>query len=162
MKHIAQMFSVIFVLVMCVPALAVNPDEILDDPLLELRARELSKGLRCLVCQNQSIDDSDAELARDLRVLVRERLLLGEADSEVMEYVVNRYGEFVLLKPVLGVHTLVLWVATPFVFIFGFIMLFLRLRKKETVPSSQLSAAEQSALAKLLETDDHANDKDRV
>ena len=92
---------------------AVQPDEILDDPVLEARARELSKELRCLVCRNQSIDDSDADLARDLRLLVRERLLAGDSDAEAMEFIVERYGEFVLLKPTTTGANLVLWVAGP-------------------------------------------------
>src|ERR671913_2033066 len=93
-------------------ALAVQPDEVLKDPVLEHRAREISAGLRCLVCQNQSIDDSDAPLAKDLRVLVRDRLKAGDTDREVQSYVVQRYGEFVLLRPVFGAHTLLLWL-TP-------------------------------------------------
>ena len=95
------------------PALAVQPDEILKDPALEARARALSQELRCMVCQNQSIDDSDAPLAKDLRVLVRERLTAGDSDSQVIEFLVARYGEFVLLKPRLSAHTLLLWLA-PF------------------------------------------------
>jgi len=97
-----------------VPALGVQPDEILSDPALEQRAREISTELRCLVCQNQSIDDSDAPLARDLRILVRERLEAGDSDQEVVAFVVDRYGEFVLLNPRIGAHTIALW-ATPVV-----------------------------------------------
>jgi len=92
-------------------AIAVQPDEILSDPELEKRARTISLDLRCLVCQNQSIDDSDAPLARDLRLLVRERLQKGETNTEVIDFVVSRYGEFVLLKPPFGWHTLLLWLA---------------------------------------------------
>src|SRR5829696_9604231 len=91
------------------PALAVQPDEVLKDPVLERRARDISAGLRCLVCQNQSIDDSDAPLAKDLRVLVRERLKAGDTNREVKNYLVQRYGEFVLLQPVFGLHTALLW-----------------------------------------------------
>ncbi|MBT7941838.1 MAG: cytochrome c-type biogenesis protein CcmH, partial [Alphaproteobacteria bacterium] len=91
------------------PAHAVNPDEILSDPVLETRAREISKGLRCLVCQNQSIDDSDAGLAQDLRILVRERLVAGDSDDAVIDFVVARYGDFVLLKPPFMLSTLALW-----------------------------------------------------
>src|SRR5438128_2287859 len=94
-------------------AFAVQPDEILPDPTLEARARSLSKELRCMVCQNQSIDDSDAPLAKDLRVLVRERLTAGDSDRQVIDFLVARYGEFVLLKPRLSPHTLFLWLA-PF------------------------------------------------
>ncbi len=99
-------------LVLCLAAVsagAVNPDEMLDDPALEARAREISKGLRCLVCQNQSIDDSDAGLARDLRVLVRERLVAGDSDGQVIDYVVSRYGDFVLMRPPFKATTYVLW-----------------------------------------------------
>jgi len=101
------------------PVHAVQPDEILDDPKLEERARDLSAGLRCLVCQNQSIDDSDAPLARDLRLLVRERLEAGDSNDEVLDYVVGRYGEFVLLKPPFGMHTIALWVAPLIVLLLG-------------------------------------------
>jgi cytochrome c-type biogenesis protein CcmH len=93
------------------PALAVQPDEVLADPALEARARALSQQLRCLVCQNQSIDDSDALLARDLRLLLRERLQRGDSDQQVLDFLVARYGEFVLLRPPLGWHTLLLWLA---------------------------------------------------
>ena len=99
-------------LVLCLAAVsagAVNPDEMLDDPVLEARAREISKGLRCLVCQNQSIDDSDADLARDLRVLVRERLTAGDGDGQVIDYVVSRYGDFVLMRPPFKASTYALW-----------------------------------------------------
>ena len=99
-------------LVLCLAAVsagAVNPDEMLDDPALEARAREISKGLRCLVCQNQSIDDSDAGLARDLRVLVRERLVAGDSDGQVIDYVVSRYGDFVLMRPPFKATTYALW-----------------------------------------------------
>ena len=99
-------------LVLCLAAVsagAVNPDEMLDDPALEARAREISKGLRCLVCQNQSIDDSDADLARDLRVLVRERLAAGDGDGQVIDYVVSRYGDFVLMRPPFKATTYALW-----------------------------------------------------
>jgi cytochrome c-type biogenesis protein CcmH len=92
---------------------ALQPDEVLSDPELEARARTISADIRCLVCQNQSIDDSDAPLARDLRLLVRERLVAGDSDSEVVDFLVDRYGEFVLLQPRFGVHTLVLWIG-PF------------------------------------------------
>ena len=99
-------------LVLCLAAVsagAVNPDEMLDDPALEARAREISKGLRCLVCQNQSIDDSDADLARDLRVLVRQRLVAGDSDGQVIDYVVSRYGDFVLMRPPFKATTYALW-----------------------------------------------------
>ena len=98
-----------FIFLSTAPAWAVNPNEMLADPLLEKRAREISKGLRCLVCQNQSIDDSDADLAKDLRIIVRDRLKAGDSDSAVVDFVVARYGDFVLLKPPFKGATLVLW-----------------------------------------------------
>ena len=106
---------VLGLLILVSPALAVNPKEMLNDPLLEARAREISKGLRCVVCQNQSIDDSDASLARDLRIVVRDRLLAGDSDKEVTNYVVSRYGDFVLLRPPFKAATLVLWLG-PLIF----------------------------------------------
>jgi cytochrome c-type biogenesis protein CcmH len=133
-------------LLLAVPANAVQPDEILGDAKLEQRARDLSTGFRCLVCQNQSIDESDAPLARDLRILIRERLTKGDSDSQIRDFVVARYGEFVLLKPRLTASTAVLW-ATPFLIIIaGFIFILLR-RKSSAVPAeSALSAEEQQAL----------------
>ena len=110
------------VLLIAFPSVAVEPSEVLDDPILETRARKISQGLRCLVCQNQSIDDSAAVLARDLRVLVRERLVAGDGDQEVIDYVVSRYGEFVLLKPRFAWHTIVLWAAGPVALIAGLIL----------------------------------------
>lgn len=101
------------------PAHAVEPSEILDDPVLESRARELSKGLRCLVCRNQSIDDSDASLAKDLRVIVRERLVAGDSDEDVLEFVVDRYGEYVLLKPKFTLGNALLYLGGPLLFVIG-------------------------------------------
>jgi len=139
---------------------AVNPDEILKDPVLEARARDISKGLRCLVCQNQSIDDSDASLAKDLRVLVRERLTAGDSNDEVVSYVVSRYGDFVLLKPPFKVATLALWFGPLALIIFGLLATFMFYRKNHaqtpspsTAPSA-LSADEQRRLDKLLEGTD--------
>jgi len=109
MTWIFRSLRVLALVFVCGPALAVNPNEVLDDPALEERAREISKGLRCVVCQNQSIDDSDATLARDLRVLVRERITAGDSDRQVIDYVVSRYGDFVLLKPPVKGSTMVLW-----------------------------------------------------
>ena len=106
-------------------ALAVEPDEVLKDPALETRARALSQELRCLVCQNQSIDDSDAQLARDLRILLRERLKAGDSDQQVLDFLVARYGEFVLLRPRLRPHTILLWL-TPLMLLAGTAILILR------------------------------------
>ncbi|MEM7425163.1 MAG: cytochrome c-type biogenesis protein [Pseudomonadota bacterium] len=135
-----------------VPALAVNPDEILDDPALEARARTLSAELRCLVCQNQSIDDSDAPLAKDLRVLLRERLKAGDSDSEVMKFLVERYGEFILLRPSFGSHTLILWLL-PFLLLLGGGIFILLQRRRRRVPQAEdaLTAEDRSRLEQLLD-----------
>ncbi|ODR98439.1 cytochrome C biogenesis protein [Methyloceanibacter methanicus] len=132
---------------------AVQPDEVLDDPALEARARALSAGLRCLVCQNQSIDDSDAPLAKDLRVLVRERLKAGDSDAEIIAFVVSRYGEFVLLKPRFTPHTWLLWLATPLLFLLalGGIVYAYRRRSASSAAPRALTASEQAHLARLLD-----------
>ncbi len=111
------------------PVRAVEPDEILPDPALEARAREISRQLRCLVCRNESIDESNADLARDLRVLVRERLTAGDTDEEVMTHVRARYGDYVLLKPPLGTSTMVLWLAPVIILLFGGLLGFVVLRR---------------------------------
>lgn len=131
------------------PAYAVQPDEILGDARLEQRARHLSTGFRCLVCQNQSIDESDAPLARDLRILIRERLIKGDSDSEITDFIVARYGDFVLLKPRLTVRTAILW-ATPFLIIFvGFALILRRRNSPGVTAESALSEEEQNALREL-------------
>ena len=132
-------------------ALAVNPDEMLADPALEARARAISAELRCLVCQNQSIDDSDADLARDLRLIVRERLTAGDTDPEVMRYVVDRYGEYVLLRPVMGTHTVLLWIAAPVLLLVAFFAIFIVLRRRTAAaaPVAELSTEEAEALDRL-------------
>src|SRR5436309_12360068 len=117
-------------------AIAVQPDEILADPKLEGRARSLSRELRCMVCQNQSIDDSEAPLARDLRVLVRERLQAGDSDAQVIDFLVARYGEFVLLKPRLTRHNLLLWFGPPILLIGGGLALFLIARRRRGAVTS--------------------------
>jgi cytochrome c-type biogenesis protein CcmH len=134
-------------------ALAVEPDEILNDQKLEARARNLSSELRCLVCQNQSIDDSAAPLARDLRLLVRERLTKGDSDSQVLDFLVARYGEFVLLKPPFELHTLLLWGAPPVALLAGLVVLFMMARRRQAanLPAPALSAAEQQRIATLVE-----------
>jgi cytochrome c-type biogenesis protein CcmH len=134
------------------PTRAVQADEVLADPALEARAREISAGLRCLVCQNQSIDDSDAPLARDLRLLVRERLEAGDSDREVVDFIVARYGEFVLLKPQLARETLLLWFATPAVFAAALILIvFAYRRRREAAGVAPLSAGEKRRLKRLLD-----------
>jgi len=135
-----------------VPALAVTPGEMLTDPALEARARAISAELRCLVCQNQSIDDSDAPLARDLRLIVRERLEAGDSDTETIDHIVARYGEFVRLRPVLGPHTLLLWIAGPAALLAGIAALFVALRRSRGAVASgapDLTEAERAALARL-------------
>lgn len=134
-------------------ALAVQPDEVLSDPALEKRARGLSAGLRCLVCQNQSIDDSDAPLAKDLRVLVRERLVAGDSDRQVIDYVVARYGDFVLLKPPMNVHTLLLWLAPLLALLAALVIVVRGMRARPATadgPAAPLSAQEKAALDQLL------------
>jgi cytochrome c-type biogenesis protein CcmH len=134
-------------------ALAVEPDEMLKDAALEARARNLSSELRCLVCQNQSIDDSAAPLARDLRLLVRERLTAGDSDQQVLNFLVARYGEFVLLKPRFELHTLLLWGLPPVVLVAGMIALFVTARSRQSanLQAPALSAAEQQRIATLVE-----------
>lgn len=138
------------ILMFCaLPAFSVEPDEILSDPVLEERARSISTNLRCLVCQNQSIDDSNADLARDLRLLVRERLVAGDTDDQVIDYLVDRYGEFVLLKPYFGWHTIALWLTAPTIILFAVFMLVLRARKKNPAASPVLDAAAVKVLDSL-------------
>lgn len=134
-------------------AWAVRPDEMLKDPALEARARALSKELRCMVCQNESIDDSEAPLAHDLRVLVRERLQAGDSDAQVIDFLVARYGEFVLLKPRLSWHTAALWGLPPAVLIFGVAMIVVVLRRRRVAPPGEavnLTAAEEARLSDIL------------
>ena len=135
-------------------ALAVQPDEMLKDPVLEARARALSRELRCMVCQNESIDDSEAPLAHDLRVLVRDRLKAGDSDQQVLDFLVARYGEFVLLKPPLSWHTVALWGWPPTVLLVGAVMVVVDLRRRRAARASEdqanLTAAEEARLAELL------------
>ncbi|HEX5211854.1 MAG TPA: cytochrome c-type biogenesis protein [Pseudolabrys sp.] len=133
-------------------ALAVEPDEMLKDPQLEMRARHLSEELRCMVCQNQSIDDSAAPLARDIRLLVRERLTKGDSDSEVLNYLVARYGEFVLLKPRVELQSLLLWGLPPFALVAGMIALYMTARRRAAAEAQPpaLSADEQKKVDTLV------------
>ena len=128
MKHL---FLILAIFLLPLAANAVNPGEILKDPVLEKRARAISKGLRCVVCQNQSIDDSDAQLARDLRVLVREQLVAGDSDQAVVDYVVSRYGDFVLLRPPVKAATLVLWFGPVVIALIGAMGLVLFFRRQK-------------------------------
>ena len=148
------MALVLFVAVAC-PAFAVDPDEVLPDLALEERARELSTELRCLVCQNQSIDDSDAPLAKDLRVLIRQRLSAGDTDDQVIDFVVARYGEFVLLRPRFAPHTWALWLGTPVLLLLGAWIIYVSFRRRQSEAAvgagSPLSTQEKKKLKKLLD-----------
>ncbi|WP_163268994.1 cytochrome c-type biogenesis protein [Chelativorans alearense] len=136
------------------PAAAVEPDEMLADPALEARARDLSAELRCMVCQNQSIDDSNADLARDLRILVRDRIRAGDTDEEVLAYIVSRYGEFVLLKPRLSARNALLWATPVLVLIGGGLIAFVNLRRRTERRAATLSAEEEAALKSVLDERD--------
>jgi len=135
---------------------AVQPDEIMANPAEEARARDLSQELRCMVCQNQSIDDSNAPLARDLRLLVRERIAAGDSDTQVIDFLVARYGEFVLLKPRFKTHTLLLWLLPPLVLIGGAAALWAQSRRRSTAGAQQadaalaLTAEEEARIERLL------------
>lgn len=148
---IRRLLAIAFVLLSVSPAFAVNPDEVLADPVLEGRARALSAQLRCMVCQNQSIDDSNAELAKDLRLLVRERITNGDSDDAVIAYVVSRYGEFVLLNPRFETKTLILWGAPVILLLAGVAaMLVAAGRRNGKVTGTALSAEEQARLDTVL------------
>ena len=161
MRFVCSILIALTLLTLPHQAPAVQPDEVLSDSALEGRARALSKELRCMVCQNQSIDDSDAPLARDLRLLVRERLKDGDSDRQVIDFLVARYGEFVLLKPRLALHTVLLWFGPPALLCGGALVLVLiaRRRSKRGADASakhqggDLSAAEQARLAELLKSE---------
>jgi cytochrome c-type biogenesis protein CcmH len=159
MRFLRTLSLVIFCWASAVAVHAVQPDEIMPDAVKEARARELSRELRCMVCQNQSIDDSDAPLARDLRLLVRERIAAGDSNGQVIDFLVARYGEFVLLKPRFNPHTILLWLLPPLVLAGGGIALwaFGRRRGKGTIPPDQallkLSAEEEARLERLLAGD---------
>jgi cytochrome c-type biogenesis protein CcmH len=140
------------------PARAVQPDEIMSDPAKELRARDLSRELRCMVCQNQSIDDSEAPLARDLRLLVRERIAAGDSDAQVLDFLVARYGEFVLLKPRLNPHTWLLWLLPPLALAGGGLALWTHGRRRSRSSSVAEAAAtltpdEEARLTALMSGD---------
>jgi cytochrome c-type biogenesis protein CcmH len=146
-------FVLIAALSLASAAFAVEPDEVLPDPTLEARARALSKTLRCMVCQNQSIDDSNAPLARDLRLLLRERIKAGESDDQVRDFLVSRYGEFVLLEPLLNAHTVILWALPLAGLALGGITFLLISRRKNRMAENPLSSEEKQRLARLLGTD---------
>lgn len=159
LKKLLASLSVVVALFGAPAAYAVQPDEIMTDPAKEARARELSKELRCMVCQNQSIDDSDAPLARDLRLLVRERIAGGDSDRQVIDFLVARYGEFVLLKPRLSPHTLLLWLLPPLALAGGGVALWVYNRRRASPGSPadpslrHLTEEEEERLERLLAAD---------
>ena len=156
LKFCKTVLLCLFVATMALPVAAVQPDEVLEDPVLEDRARELSKGLRCLVCQNESIDESNAPLARELRIVVRERLVEGDSDDEVIDFLVERYGEFVLLKPRTDGWNMVLWLSGPALFLIalGIGLSYVRGRSRAVAPAeTALSDAEKKRLEELLKDD---------
>lgn len=132
------------------PALAVEPDEMLDDPALEARARALSTGLRCVVCRNESIDESNAEIARDMRIALRERLVAGDSDTEAVQFLVDRYGEFVLLEPRRDGANVILWAAGPALLVAGLGIATVALRRRKPAPPP-LTPEEEKRLRDLLE-----------
>lgn len=132
-------------------AWAVEPDEVMDNPVLEERAREVSKDLRCLVCRNENIDSSNAGIAKDLRILVRERLAAGDSNDQVIDFVVDRYGEFVLLKPRLSLQNIFLWAAGPFLLLIGGIIGLRFSRSKERSEPEKLNAEEAARLKDILD-----------
>lgn len=144
----------LLVLAWSFPVRAVQPDEMLADPKLEARARAISQELRCLVCQNESIDESEAPLAHDLRVLVRQRIEAGDSDAQVMNFIVARYGEFVLLKPRLEWRTALLWCTPPGLLLIGIVMLLIAAHRRKgaavVIGSANLTAAEEARVAELL------------
>jgi cytochrome c-type biogenesis protein CcmH len=152
MKHHVPAFILALTLI-ATPLLAVQPDEVLSDPALEARARTLSKDLRCLVCRNENIDDSNADLARDIRLLVRERLVAGDTDAAAMAYIVDRYGEYVLLNPTSKGANLILWIAGPAMLLLGggVAVAYIRKRRGAGDPAaSELSEDEEKRLAEIL------------
>ncbi|KFG66651.1 cytochrome c-type biogenesis protein [Microvirga sp. BSC39] len=154
MRYVLALFAA---LLFSASAFAVQPGEVLKDPALEKRAREISAGLRCLVCQNQSIDDSDAQLAKDLRLLVRERLVAGDTNDQVESFLVQRYGEFVLLKPTFGAHTLLLWLTPALVLILGGLGAYAAMRRRPQPAAAALDEEERKALDALLSQDKSAS-----
>ncbi|HTO30817.1 MAG TPA: cytochrome c-type biogenesis protein [Pararhizobium sp.] len=148
---IRRLVFVLFLMISAWPAFAVNPDEVLADPALEARARALSAQLRCMVCQNQSIDDSNAELAKDLRLLVRERITDGDSDAAVIDYVVSRYGEFVLLKPRFETKTFILWGAPIILLLAGAAAMLTAVRRRSGgATGTPLTEEEKVRLAATL------------
>ncbi|HVX75849.1 MAG TPA: cytochrome c-type biogenesis protein [Bradyrhizobium sp.] len=155
MRRILALVFALLVMISSSAAYAVLPDEVMADPAKEARARNLSRELRCMVCQNESIDDSEAPLARDLRLLVRERIAAGDSDAQVLNFLVARYGEFVLLKPRLERQTLLLWLLTPFVLASGALAIWVNSRRRRAIASAdpsppQLTAEEEARIKRLM------------
>lgn len=149
-------FVIGLLIALATPALAVQPDEVMKDPALEARARALSGELRCLVCQNESIDDSEAPLAHDIRLLVRERIAKGETNEAVKTYLVSRYGDFILLKPPLKAETLLLWLSAPLTLLVGFAAILIA-RRRAPAATDALTDEEEARLAALTKGDQSAN-----
>jgi cytochrome c-type biogenesis protein CcmH len=150
MTRLLRFFLLVVLTLAPLLARAVEPEEMLSDPHLEARARAISAGLRCLVCQNESIDESNATLAHDIRVLVRTRLLAGDSDQQIRDFLVSRYGNFILLKPPFEPGTYLLWLAPVFVLGAGGLAIFLSARRKRPAPPLPLSASEAARLAALV------------
>ncbi len=148
-----RLYLLIFLALFASPVFSIEPGEILADPQLEERAREISKGLRCLVCQNESIDESDAQIAGDLRLLVRERLLVGDTDQAVVDYIVERYGEYVLLNPTLQGANWLLWLAGPFVFLTTLFCVFIAIKGQKNHESQPISEDDMQRLHQILDKD---------
>ena len=156
MKAFAGLLLALIVILSPALARAVEPNEMLADTALEARARAISDGLRCLVCQNESIENSNADLAHDLRVLVRDRIKAGDSDAAATQYIVDRYGEFVLLQPVFAPHTLILWFAAPGIVLVGLGTLIVMARRKRPLGATALTPEEAAALEELVDPDAHA------
>lgn len=148
-----RLFAIIALTIFAGAAFAVEPDEILDDPVLEARARALSSELRCVVCQNENIDSSNAGVARDLRLLVRERLVAGDSDREVLDYIVARYGDFVLFRPPWGPTTYALWLAPALIFLSGLVGIVLAFRYRRKRTSTPLTAEEEAEIKAIMNSE---------
>jgi len=145
----ARLPALLLALVLALPALAVQPDEVLDDPALESRARSLSTGLRCVVCRNESIDESNADLARDMRIVLRERLVAGDSDAQAVAFLVDRYGEYILLNPTRDGTNLILWASAPVLLLLGLGFAVVALRRR-AAPPPPLTPEEEARLKALL------------
>lgn len=149
MRRFRPGWAVLALTLIATPVAAVQPDEILADPALEARAREISRDIRCPVCQGESIDDSSAPISRDLRIIIRERIMAGDSDDEVVDYIVARYGEFVLFNPRPEGSNLILWLAGPALFVAA-IAIAVAAQRRRLVPEVKLSEAEEARLKEIL------------